>query len=210
MNRRGRTVTCITATLAAVMLSFSVTAAKSASQFREYWSCVPYARAVSAIDLQGDAWRWWDAATGRYGKWSAPSPGAVLVFKRSKDLRRGHVAVVRSIVDSRTIVVDHANWGARGRKGIIDRDVPVIDVSAHNDWSAARVWYPPIDDFGSSTYATHGFIYPPGARPATPQLLQVSVTRSAAPTGGTGANLRPERKPRMVVMVLPLRKPLVD
>ena len=42
-------------------------------------SCVPYARARSGIDLQGDAWQWWDAAaqSGRYDL-SVPALEAVL------------------------------------------------------------------------------------------------------------------------------------
>jgi len=122
------------------------------------WSCVPYARQVSAVNLKGDAWRWWDAATGVYAKGHVPKPGSVLVFKRTGDMRRGHVAVVRQVVNSRKIIVDHANWS---RKGGIDRGVAIIDVSAHNDWSKTRVWFMPIHDFGDGSHPTYGFIYAP-------------------------------------------------
>ena len=34
------------------------------------WSCVPYARARTGIELRGDAWQWWEAAAGRYDRLS--------------------------------------------------------------------------------------------------------------------------------------------
>src|SRR5690349_7475903 len=57
--------------------------------------CVPYARALSGIDLHGDAANWWDLAAGRYGRSTEPSIGAVLVLTGSS--RHGHVAVVTAI-----------------------------------------------------------------------------------------------------------------
>lgn len=130
----------------------------------KYWSCVPFVKAASQVRLRGDGWRWWDAAKGRYQRGAAPKPGSVLVFKRKKGLSRGHVALVREIVDKRTILVDHANWGQGSQKGKIDLGVMVRDVSKNNDWSATRVWYTPINDLGSTAYPTYGFVYPVAAR----------------------------------------------
>ena len=53
--------------------------------------CVPYARQVSGIDLRGDAWTWWGNAAGRYERGKKPRPGAVLVFRRTRAMPRGHM-----------------------------------------------------------------------------------------------------------------------
>jgi hypothetical protein len=123
-------------------------------------SCVPYARAVSGIQLQGDAWTWWDAAAGRYARGRAPRPGSVLVIDRTARMREGHVAVVRRVLGPRDIRVDHANWASGQARGRIHRDQPVRDVSPANDWSRVLVWYPPINDFGRTAYAARGFVHP--------------------------------------------------
>ncbi len=125
-------------------------------------SCVPFARARTGIELRGDAWEWWDAAAGRYQRGRRPSPGHVLVFGRTRRLPQGHLSVVRRQVSPREIRVDHANWaeaGGHGR-GRISEDQPVLDVSGANDWTAVRVWYPPIRDYGNTVFAAHGFISP--------------------------------------------------
>ena len=125
-----------------------------------YQSCVPYARARSGIDLRGDGWQWWEAAAGRYDRDQRPRPGAVLVFQRSSRLRDGHVAVVSRVLGPREIRVDHANWASGGLKGRVARDQAVIDVSARNDWSEVRVWYPPAGVVGNTVFPAHGFILP--------------------------------------------------
>jgi surface antigen len=121
--------------------------------------CVPYARAESGIQLSGDAWQWWDAAAGRYERGTAPRTGSLLALSRTSRLRDGHLSVVSRVVSSREIRVDHANWASGAAKGRIALDQPVVDVSARNDWSVVRVWYPPINDYGNSTYPVSGFIY---------------------------------------------------
>lgn len=123
-------------------------------------SCVPYARARSGIDLRGDGWQWWDAASGRYERGPQPSPGAVLVLQRTARLRDGHVAVVARVVGTREIRVDHANWATGGLRGRVARDQPVIDVSPRNDWSEVRVWYPPAAVVGNTVFPAYGFILP--------------------------------------------------
>ncbi|MCF8479638.1 MAG: CHAP domain-containing protein [Rhodospirillum sp.] len=125
----------------------------------KYWSCVPFVKAVSTVQLSGDGWRWWENAQGRYKRGHAPKEGSVLVFKRNKGLSRGHVALVREVVDERTVRLDHANWGTGSQKGKIDLGVIARDVSIQNDWSAVRVWYSPINDLGSTAYPVYGFVY---------------------------------------------------
>lgn len=121
--------------------------------------CVPFARDASGVQIYGDAWTWWDKAEARYGRGSTPRPGAVLTLKKADRLSSGHVAVVSAIIDSRRILVDHANWGDRAEtRGRIHLDQPVIDVSPNNDWSALR-FLNAQGTFGA-VYPAHGFIYP--------------------------------------------------
>ncbi|TCZ66558.1 CHAP domain-containing protein [Roseicella aquatilis] len=127
------------------------------------WSCVPYARARTGIVLRGDAWQWWEAAEGRHARSRSPRPGRVLVFPRSARLPQGHVAVVSRVVSAREIRVDHANWASGRQKGREARDQPVLDASPGNDWTLVRVWYPPADAYGASTWPTLGFIHPEAA-----------------------------------------------
>jgi CHAP domain-containing protein len=123
--------------------------------------CVTYARAVTGLDLRGDAWRWWAAAGGRYGRGPEPSAYSVLVLAQGVRLNRGHVAVVREVLDSRRIRVDHANWNNDER---IVKDMLVVDVSAANDWTEVKFWNERADSWGN-VYLAYGFIYPPGAEP---------------------------------------------
>jgi surface antigen len=127
------------------------------------WSCVPYARARSGIALRGDAWQWWEAASGRYARGRAPRAGSVLVLMRTSRLPQGHVAVVSRVVSGREIRVDHANWDSGRGKGREARDQPVLDISPGNDWSAVRVWYPRLGDYGASSWPAYGFIHPKAA-----------------------------------------------
>ncbi len=119
--------------------------------------CVPYARRVTNISIRGDAWTWWRSAEGRYRRDSKPAVGSILVLKRTWRLRYGHIAVVSRILNSREILVDHANWLNRDQ---IHKNTPVRDVSSNNDWSAVRVWYTPGNVYGKRTYRAHGFIHP--------------------------------------------------
>lgn len=124
-------------------------------------SCVPYARARSGIELQGDAWQWWDAAaqSGRYDRSRRPRAGSVLVFMRTSRNRSGHLSVVTRVVSAREIRVDHANWASGRNRGRIAREQPVVDVSPGNDWSLVRVWYPPVNGLGRTNFPTYGFIH---------------------------------------------------
>lgn len=145
--------------------------------------CVPYARELSGINLKGDAWQWWNAASGVYDRGRAPKDGAVLVFNRQGSMRHGHVSVITRVISSRLVLVDHANWApARtSGRGEITTAVPVLDVSAKNDWSQVRVWFHPAADFGSRVYRTDGYVYQPrDPRQGRPAVHQVALNRAAA------------------------------
>ncbi len=142
--------------------------------------CVPYARQISKVSIRGDAWTWWPSAKGRYERGSTPKVGSVLVLKRAKRLRYGHIAVVTRILGSREIIIDHANWLNRGR---LHLGTPVRDVSANNDWSTVRVWYTPGKQYGVRSYHAHGFIYSESPMAANP-AQQGSLSDPASwPTG---------------------------
>jgi surface antigen len=119
-------------------------------------SCVPYARAVSGIQLTGDAYTWWDEAAGVYPRGQTPEDGAVLVFAPHGSMTVGHLAVVTALQGPREILVTQSNW----LPGRIEHDQPVVDVSTANDWTSVRVWYEPVAGLGATVYPTYGFILP--------------------------------------------------
>ena len=123
----------------------------------QFWQCVPYARQVSGVAIQGNAYTWWDQAEGRYHRGSAPKQGAVMAFRSQRTMPLGHVAVVSQIVSDREVLLDHANWS---RGGKIERDVRAVDVSDAGDWSAVKVWFGPIGDVGRRINPVAGFIDP--------------------------------------------------
>lgn len=133
-----------------------------------YVNCVQFVRQAGAIELSGNAWMWWPHAKGRYETGQHPRRDAVMVFQRTAAMPSGHVALVRHVLDSRTIVIEHANWAPRGgAKGRISRDL-VRDVSPGNDWTSVQVLYRPTGSFGK-TYPANGFIHPnPPASFASP------------------------------------------
>lgn len=140
--------------------------------------CVPYARQVSGIQIYGDAHSWWQQADGRYARGNRPLPGAVMAFKPYRSMQLGHVAAVAKVIDSRRVLLNHANWSPiNGRKGQIESDVLAEDVSAANDWSEVRVWYTPIGGLGTTRYPVYGFIYPQGRTPqlAPPPHVQIAL-----------------------------------
>jgi len=125
-----------------------------------YLQCVPYARQVSGIQIFGDALTWWDQAEGRYKRGTRPKVGAVMAFHPHGNMRLGHVAAVSKVVNSRTVLLRHANWSPiDGRRGQIEDDVRAVDVSENNDWSRVRVWYDPIQSLGGTAWPVDGFIY---------------------------------------------------
>lgn len=134
--------------------------------------CVPFARALTGVRLRGDAADWWDEASGRYKRSPRPAVGAVLVLQRSGRLPHGHVAVVSRVLSSRQVLVTQANWVHHR----VSADQPVIDVSASNDWSVVRVWWPPSDQMGVTDYAVRGFVLPD--RPASHDQLIAETPRA--------------------------------
>ncbi len=156
--------------------------AAPAAALNEGLQCVPYARALSGVIIYGDAHTWWGQAEGKYDRGDAPRVGAVLAFQPYGNMRLGHVAAVRRVLDDRTIIISHANWSTIGGvRGHIEEDVRAVDVSEENDWSRVRVWYTPNEALGSTEWPVHGFIYPKQkrgdseARKAVAMLLKDKV-----------------------------------
>ncbi|BAK84632.1 CHAP domain-containing protein [Komagataeibacter medellinensis] len=134
--------------------------------------CVAFAKSASDVEIRGNAVDWWYNAAGRYARGSAPEAGSVLNFRGTRRMPLGHVAVVRQLVNNRTIIIDQSHWGQGG----ISRDVPVIDVSPNNDWSAVRVALNSRSGEFGSIYPTYGFIY---ARPATSSDVMLTTYQKA-------------------------------
>ncbi len=143
------------AAVAATIVFFSSTAPAQAAE--PYWQCVTFARMFSGIQIFGDAWTWWEQATGKYAKGSTPETGAVLVFRPNGKMTRGHVAVISQVLTDRVVQITHANWG--GSRGKVEENVTLVDVSPNGDWSLVRVWHAPSGTLGVTTYPTYGFIY---------------------------------------------------
>jgi hypothetical protein len=170
----------------AVLLSLLLVAAPALA-LNEGLQCVPYARALSGVEIRGDAHTWWGQAEGKYARGQRPKVGAVLAFEPHGKMRLGHVAAVRRIIDDRTILISHANWSTiDGTRGHIEQDVRAVDVSEAGDWSAVRVWYTPNAALGSTQWPAHGFIYPNAkrsdseAKQAVASLLGGKMPASAA------------------------------
>jgi surface antigen len=150
-----------------------------------YLQCVPYAREVSHIELTGNAFLWWAEAAGRYARGNAPQEGAVLNFRAIGRMPLGHVAVVTSVIDNRTILVTQANW----IPGTITNDVTMEDVSANNDWSEVQVELGDSSKWGAA-YPTYGFIY---NQPDTVIAGNTSTQVAEAPAARTIAQSAPDR-----------------
>jgi surface antigen len=117
--------------------------------------CVPFARALSGINLRGDASDWWWRADGHYSRGRVPDVGSVMVFAPTPGLSRGHVSVVAQVLSQREILVAQANWVHHR----VTTDQLVVDVSPYADWSLVRVWWPPSGTLGDTAYPVLGFIY---------------------------------------------------
>ncbi len=101
----------------------------------------------------------------------------MLAFKSIPGMRMGHVAVVKDVVSDRELVIDHANWT---RRGGVERNARVVDVSDAGDWSAVKVSYG--SGMGTRVNPTFGFIYP-GAAAAERALPEITPTHRLAPLG---------------------------
>ena len=144
-----------------------------------YLQCVPFARAESGVEIRGNAKTWWSQAAGTYERGEEPRKGAVMAFAGTRGMPMGHVAVVKKIVSDREILIDHANWSPiNGRRGQIERNVRVVDVSDAGDWSMVRVWYAPIGDLGLRANPVQGFIYADGKPSEAPSFKAPVWTRN--------------------------------
>ncbi len=182
----GRALLALLAMIATLFAGISPAMARGGLQ------CVPYARSVSGIDLQGNAFAWWDHAAGAYDRGQRPEVGSVLAFRATSAMPYGHVAVVAKVLDDRRLLLDHANWSGHGQ---IDRNALVEDVSAAGDWSAVRVWYTPTHSLGLRVAPTYGFIYPhksQGGFPAAADTLALNMTPTSydAPAGADAESAR--------------------
>lgn len=142
----------------------------------QYWQCVTFARAASGIELFGDAYTWWNQAEGTYARGHAPRIGAVMVLKPGHGMRVGHVAMVSTIIDARTVKLTHANWSVRGG---VERDVTAVDVSAAGDWSEVKIWWAPLQGVGQTRYSAYGFIYQSAPSDDAPTVTAKTDTANA-------------------------------
>ena len=107
-----------------------------------------------------------------------------MAFRPHGNMRLGHVAAVRRIVDKRTLIISHANWSTiDGGRGHIEEDVRVVDASEANDWSRVRVWYTPNAALGGTEWPLNGFIYPTKTRSAGDGKKAVVTLLGYAPKG---------------------------
>src|SRR3954469_13417602 len=105
-------------TAAVFAVALALTGFSGPANAAQSWQCAPFARFLSGITLFGDAWSWWEQATGKYAKGFTPESGSVLVFKPYGSMNKGHVAVVTQVLTDRIVQVTHANWSPiGGRRG---------------------------------------------------------------------------------------------
>ena len=190
MRQRTRTL------VGSLAMVFALTVTSVGAHAEDYWQCAAFARVFSGIQIVGDAWTWWEKASGHYLKGQTPQAGAVLVFKPQGAMRLGHVAVVSQVLTDRIIQVTHANWSRiDGQRGQIEQNVTVVDVSPAGDWTEVKVWYDPVRDLGTTSYATYGFIYKTtvenagsAAKSAALQVAQTTMGQVAAAVSSPSAS----------------------
>lgn len=159
-------------------IDFDDVSGGGSAELPPYLQCVPYARQVSGIQIFGDAWTWWDQAADRYERGFRPKVGAVMAFKPHGNMRLGHVAAVSRVVNSRTVLLRHANWSPiNGRRGQIEDNVRAVDVSPDNDWSEVRVWFDPIQAIGGTSWPIQGFIYNRPVKRLDPGTILARATK---------------------------------
>lgn len=135
-------------------------------------NCALYARAITGVGLHGAAGGWWYQAAGRYQRGHAPLTGSILVFRPTRTMPSGHVAVVAEVVGPSMVLVDQSNW----YHGRVTLATPVIDTSPNHDWTEVAVMNIGSGQFGRDN-PTFGFVY----AQAEPGLFAVT-----APTGPAG------------------------
>lgn len=186
----------MTLKLVVATILFALGAAIIVPKPAEAIQCARYARKASMVKIRGNAWTWWFQAKGRYERHAEPRAHSVMVFQKTRRNRYGHVAIVKEVLNSRVVVVDHANWLNRGR---IHRNAKVMDVSPNNNWSAVRVWYSPGKRWGSTIYPLYGFVSPnaPGTETNAIRMAKADDTAiTGTELGGSGEELRSSRSSR--------------
>jgi surface antigen len=138
-------------------------------------NCALYARAITGVDLHGAAGSWWHQAAGRYQRAQVPAVGSILVFRPTRVIPSGHVAVVSKIVGPSMVLVDQSNW----YHGRVTQATPVIDTSPDHDWTSVAVMNLDSGEFGRDN-PSFGFVYPraaPGqfAAPSDPSGFDLSL-----------------------------------
>ena len=153
---------------------------KASPALPPYLQCVPYARRVSGIGIYGDAHTWWGQAAGHYQRGASPRVGAVMAFAPHGKMLLGHVAAVSKIVDSRTVLLRHANWSLiGGRRGQIEDNVRAIDVSAAEPLQCCRLTSSASRMRGAfRASASMAMRIPGGARP--PDITSAAQARGSA------------------------------
>lgn len=152
-------------------------------------TCVAYVRAVTGFDLSGNAWQWWNAASGIYNRGHVPEPGAVMVFSRTRQMRDGHVAIVREVLGTREILIDQANWEVvHHHRGAVSKSVRVVDASPNNDWTQVRVQWGRGDVFGRVNPVS-GFVYPDADSHANVSQARYLEARMRAHVGDGNAEM---------------------
>lgn len=144
---------------------------------RHILQCVGFVHQATDFKIHGNARDWWSRAKGLYARGHVPEAGAVLSFRPRRRMPLGHVAVVKSKIDNRTILIDQAHWG----RNIIDRNVRVIDTSPNNNWSTIRVALRGDKSRFGSVYAINGFIYnrPEGSTPIRGNVQDVLASNTS-------------------------------
>jgi hypothetical protein len=174
----------------------ATTATHRPAMAAEPLQCVPYARALSGVEIFGDAWTWWDQAKGHYRRGHEPRAGAVIALANTEVMPLGHVAVVSRVIDDRRILLRHANWSG---PGVIEEDVLAVDTSEDNDWSQVRIWWGQTQEMGARDNPVNGFIYPGRVSP------QAVLTDSDASTEERRLliDLADDAKPRKAALATP-------
>ena len=104
-----------------------------------------------------------------------------MAFRAQSNMPLGHVATVSRVLDSRRVLLDHANWSPiNGRRGQVEKDVLAIDVSQANDWSEVRVWYAPLGKVGTTAWPVAGFIYADGRPQPRVQLAMAPARKETS------------------------------
>lgn len=145
-----------------IALFFSFVAFVGTAAANRWIWCTDYVAAELGIGLYGDAKTWWDDSTFTstgYTKSSTPVVGSIVVFNSWDSNPYGHVGVVRQIVSSSEILIDHSNWHWDGS---ILQGVGVKKYSG--SWTQVKVKYNPGDStYPSTPYPVRGFLVPPSS-----------------------------------------------